>query len=472
MKLPPFLIFHCLYFFLTPVQVNSQPGAGMIDTTFHIGLGASSPVNTINVQEDGKIIVGGWFDSFNGTPANLLVRLNEDGTLDQSFTAAKLGWASDDKVLAALTFPNGKIAVGGTFTKPNGLGDSGIKMLNSDGSLDQSFQGNAIGNIRCMVMQVDGKVLLAGLCSEYNGTSINNIFRINSDGTIDSTFATMITGANAGINSIALQPDGKIIIGGNFTDYQGNVANRIARLNTNGSIDLLFDIGTGLNDYISYNGIGIQSDGKIVCGGRFTEYNGIFKNYLIRLNIDGSVDTTFNLGGIGLNTWASCIFVQVDNKILIGGTFSEYNSTTVNGLARLLSDGQIDISFDSQSSIGADGQINNIATQSDNKLLIGGIFTNYQGYSNKNICRIYGDYSSGIVVSQDISFSIFPNPSSSSFQIEHSGQESSLTLFTTMGVVVYSEKLKKEHAIINTSTFPPGLYYVKVGGMIKKLVIE
>jgi uncharacterized delta-60 repeat protein len=472
MKLPRALFFLGVYFFLSPVRGNSQPGGGLIDTTFHIGSGASSPVNTINVLEDGKIIVGGWFDSFNGAQANLLVRLNEDGTVDQSFTAAKLGWASDDKVLAALALPNGKIIVGGTFTKANGLGDSGIKMLNSDGSLDQSFQGNAIGNIRCMTMQVDGKVLLAGLCSEYSGTSTKNIFRINPDGTIDSTFATMTTGANAGINSIALQPDGKIIIGGYFTDYQGNVANRIARLNTNGSIDFLFDIGTGANDYISSNSIAIQSDGKIICGGRFTEYNGVYKNYLMRLNIDGSVDTTFNLGGVGLNTWASCVFVQVDDKILIGGTFSEYNSTAAIGLARLKNDGQLDTSFDAQSSVGSDGQINMMANQSDNKLLIGGIFTSYQGYPSKHVCRIYGDYSSGVFESKEIGFSIFPNPSSSSIQIKHSGQEGSVTLFNTMGVIVYAEKLKKEQATINTSTFPPGLYYVKVGEKVKKLVIE
>src|SRR5690606_28104299 len=122
------------------------------------------------------------------------------------------------------------------------------------------------------------------------------------------------------------QNDGKIVIGGNFTTYNGAGRNRIARLNADSSMDTSFDPGLGAN-FIVYS-TAIQTDGKILIGGNFTTYNGTFMNRITRLNTDGSLDTSFNSGYP--NSTVSTIAIQNDGKIIIGGNFTTYNGTGIN----------------------------------------------------------------------------------------------------------------------------------------------
>ena len=131
---------------------------------------------------------------------------------------------------------------------------------------------------------------------------------------MDTTFNPG-TGANSGVSAIAIQSDGKIIIGGQFSTDNGTGRNRIARVNSNGSLDTTFNPGTGADNEVS--AIAIQSDGKIIIGGWFTTYNGTGRNRIARINSDGSLDTTFNLG-TGPNGGVSAIAIQSDGKIIIG----------------------------------------------------------------------------------------------------------------------------------------------------------
>jgi uncharacterized delta-60 repeat protein len=165
-------------------------------------------------------------------------------------------------------------------------------------------------------------MIVGGDFYTYNGVNVNYMVRLNSNGTIDTTFNTGL-GFNSSVQSIALQADGKIIVAGFFTSYNGVTVNRIVRLNSNGTIDATFTTGLGVDNLVQ--SIVIQPDGKIIMGGFFTFYNGTTENYLVRLNSNGTKDTTFNTG-TGFNYEVYTIALKSDGKIVLGGYFTSYKS--------------------------------------------------------------------------------------------------------------------------------------------------
>src|SRR5690554_437044 len=267
-----------------------------IDPSFNIGTGVTglnSSVHSIVLQPDGKILAGGDFTTFNGTTQNRIVRLNSDGSLDTSFN---IGTGANHYVRAIVLQPDGKILVGGSFSSFNGTAQNRIVRLNSDGTLDTSFNiGTGFNeNVISVTLQPDGKILVGGHFTTFNGTTQNRLVRLNSDGTLDTSFNTG-TGFSYGVTSITLQPDGKILVGGNFTAFNGTTQNRVIRLNSDGTLDTSFNIGIGFNGYTVHS-ITLQPDGKILVGGNFTAFNGTTQNRITRLNSDGTLDTSFSIG--------------------------------------------------------------------------------------------------------------------------------------------------------------------------------
>jgi uncharacterized delta-60 repeat protein len=137
-------------------------------------------------------------------------------------------------------------------------------------------------------------------------------------GDVDTTFNPGGTGVNGfgGLNSMAVQPDGKIVIGGHFTSYNGNLAGRVMRLNSDGTRDTSFNPGVteGANEVVL--ALAVQPDGKIVIGGNFTSYNGNVAagDFVTRLNADGSLDTTFNVGGAGANGGVASLSAEICSR--------------------------------------------------------------------------------------------------------------------------------------------------------------
>jgi uncharacterized delta-60 repeat protein len=310
---------------------------GSFDNTLSVGTGFTGGIagpRAVAIQSDGKILVGGGFTSYNGTNQSRITRLNADGSLDTGFVIGSgftSGFFPQINALALQT--DGKTVAGGSFTGYNGTGQNNITRLNTDGSIDSSFSiGTGFtGTVSALVLQADGKIIAGGLFTGYNGTGQNYITRINTDGSIDSSFS-IGTGFGAAVNALALQSDGKIIVGGNFTSFNGNTQNYLARLNSDGSYDSTFNTGTGFASSVTT--LALQSDGKIVVGGNFTSFNGNNQNYLVRLNSDGSYDSTFNTGtgfGAAVNTLA----IHSSGRILSGGSFSSFNGTSTGGFILL-----------------------------------------------------------------------------------------------------------------------------------------
>jgi len=343
--------------------------------------GFDSGVSEIAIQSDGKIIVGGIFTTYKGVSANRIIRLNSDGTKDSTFDNS-IGFNTE--VIAIAIQSDGKILLGGNFTTYKGITNNFIIRLNSDGSKDLTFD-NSIGfngQVTSITIQSDGKILVGGNFSTYKGVSANRIIRLNSDGTKDLTFDNSI-GFDSFVNTIAIQSDGKLIVGGGFTTYKGVSEIRIIRLNSDGSKDLTFDNSIGFNS--SVLPIVIQSDGKIIVGGFFTTYKGVSANYIIRLNSDGTKDLTFDNSG-GFNSSNNTIIIQSDGKILVCGTFITYKGVSANRIIRLNSDGSKDLTFDN--SIAFNTTTNAMAIQPNGEILVGGGFTTYRLYTNNRIIRL------------------------------------------------------------------------------------
>lgn len=357
---------------------------GSVDATFNPGTGFNAGVSAIVIQPDGKILVGGSFTQYNGAAANRLVRLNANGTLDATFS---IGTGSTGGIRAMALQPDGKILVGGFFTQFNGTPYKYMVRLNANGSIDPTF---VIGTgfsytVNEIALQSDGKVVVGGEFSTYNGVSAESIIRLNSDGTVDPAF-TYGTGFNGNVYSIKINGDGKIIIAGGTTQYNGTVIGNITRLNTDGTIDLTFTNGSGTVGEIE--SISIQSDGKIVAGGDFASFNGRLRNCIGRFNVDKSFDPTF-MSVFGSNSQIVTAVIQPDDKIVIGGDFSEFNEFSINKIARLLPDGQLDTSFHTGS--GFDSQAYTVNIQPDGKIIAGGFFTTYDGVSVNKIVRLNTD---------------------------------------------------------------------------------
>lgn len=363
------------------VRLNSN---GSIDAAFTIGTGASGIVLSVEIQSDDKIIIAGDVLTYDGTTRNYITRLNANGSLDPIFN---MGSSANNSIYATAIQPDGKIIIGGDFTRYSGTTINRIVRINMDGSLDGTFLTNTgtDASVRSIAIQNDGKIIIAGSFTNYNNSAFNRIARLNTNGTYDLSFTTG-SGFNGTINSTSIQSDGKVIVCGEFTNYNGTPINRIARLDINGSLDPTFNVGTGVNNSIYSSSI--QSDGKIIIAGNFTDYNGILVNRIVRLNTNGTIDNSFNTG-TGANNIIYTTSIQMDGKIIIGGNFTSLNSFSYNKLARLNTNGTIDNSFDI--GIGPNLGVMTTSIQNDAKIIIGGIFTTYNGISRNHIMRLNAD---------------------------------------------------------------------------------
>ncbi len=363
---------------------NSYGQAGANDPGFEPGAGANGSISDLVLQPDGKILIGGNFDAYDGTLRNFCARLDTSGALDPDFDP---GAGTNAMVNAFALQPDGRILIVGLFTTFDGSPRYSIARLLSNGGLDPSFNHSTGANagIQCIALQPDGKILIGGWFTAYDGVARNHIARLNADGGLDTGFdpGSGASDAFANVYTIAVQADGRIVLGGYFATFNGAALNSIARLNADGSLDTGFNPGTGADNNVWTSTL--QPDGKILISGDFATFNGVDQAHLVRLNTDGSVDPTFNTGTGANNTvWATAL--QPDGKILIGGGFWIYDDVPRLRVARLLANGDLDTSFDPGS--GTDNLTVTVAVQPDGRIVIGGSFDDYNGAVRHTIARI------------------------------------------------------------------------------------
>tara|TARA_R110000868_G_scaffold84_3_gene857 strand:+ start:7532 stop:11032 length:3501 start_codon:yes stop_codon:yes gene_type:complete len=373
--------------------------AGTIDTSFVIGSGFTNGfddclIYTTKLQSDGKILVGGNFTSYDGNTAYHLIRLNPDGSVDNTFDYGPYlthNGSGDPAYVKAIEIESdGKILVGGYFDTYNGIPTGYIIRLNTDGSVSDYFTSGFSDIVRAIKVQPDGKILVGGSFGGYNSDPVNYIARLNTNGSLDTTFGTGIgNGFNDSVFSIEVENNGKILVGGNFDNYNGINTNYIARLDQTGSIFNTFN--SGFNNRVQK--IVLQPDGKILCGGQFDEYNGIQSRYMIRLNPNCTINTKFDF-----NDYVIDMCVQPDGRIVVVGKFNEVIDTvygqTFNPeyIIRLNPSGSVDNSFYPVTlSGGFNNDVNSVMLESNGNILVGGWFTDYLGEQYNRLISLNND---------------------------------------------------------------------------------
>jgi len=358
--------------------------AGTVDPAFNPFPGMDNYVHALAIQADGRLLIGGDFQSVNGISRRRIARLNVNGSLDSTFLPSS---GFNDTVLALAVQYDQKILAAGRFTTYNNTNRFGIARLLNDGRLDTSFDPGAGADnpIFSISINAAGHIAVGGSFVTFRGINTPNLAVLNTNGTLLTSFKPG-TGPNATVHSVLFQPDGKLLIGGDFANYNGQQAVRLARLNADGSLDTTFNTGLGPDG--SVRAIALQKDGKIVIGGLFTHYNGVERAYLARLNPDGSLDTTFMNGVSGANGAVYGLSIQTDNKIVVVGDFTRFNGVSRSRITRLFADGTTDptINFGT----GANGYIAAVLNQSDDQIVIAGGFTSFNETPRNYLARLIG----------------------------------------------------------------------------------
>ena len=370
------------------VRLNTD---GSYDGTFNPGSAASPDhVGGLFVQADDQVIVFGDFTTFNGFARSSLVRLDATtGAVDTTFNTAAINLYGDHGLVEAIAEqPDHKLLVGGFFQSVGATAAAGAVRLNTDGTQDPSFDttiaaGKGIG-ANVFAMWPTNRIFIGGYFSTYNGATRNNIAVVDFSGNLDNTFpaSTGVIDGYQEIMALATQSDGKVIVGGLFSSVQGEPHYNIVRLNPDGSIDHTFAITHGTTGTV--RGMFIQPDGKIMIAGQFRSIDNTPWRRVARLNPDGSIDTSFN-PGVGPDQIIYAIAGDSSGNYYIGGDFQNVSNTPRVRLAKLKPDGSLDTAFDPGAGFET---FPKAIVASDAGVVVGGRFTTYQGSTVNHLARV------------------------------------------------------------------------------------
>jgi uncharacterized delta-60 repeat protein len=374
--LPKWLPFLLGAVLLCTIDASAQ-AQGLLDETFNATAFFADKffltINDIALQTDGKILVVGTWTGTGPMSQDHIVRLNPDGSADTSFRVDARG-----VINTVVVQPDGRILLGAVQTNFGGItGTSGFVRLNVDGTIDTSFNSNLNG-VQAIALQPDGKIVVAG-SSVIAGVNRVRVHRLNPNGTLDPAFApTNNLPGQSGISSvrsIALQSDGKILVVGAFTQISGGARKNLARLNPDGTLDTGFNpagcvLGTTPTPCVDgeVTRVAVQPDGKILVGGRVLSFTG--RPYLARLNLDGSLDASFLpfTSFTSINTTVEDMVIQPNGKIVVAGAALLPAVGIVYHPFRLNPDGSVDHSFNPNVGAGLA-----VALQPDGKILVGNV---------------------------------------------------------------------------------------------------
>ena len=418
----------------------------------------SSGASALALQPDGKIVLAGSATDSQGLPMLAVTRFNADGSPDTSFgsggkVALQLGAGSfpSSGANAVALQSNGKIVVAGSASDSSGIQEFLVARFNADGSPDTSFDGDGKqviqlgsgGNtsyLNAVAVQSDGKIVVGGQASDSDGNSRLLVARLTTSGGFDSSFdgngrVIKQVGTAAGLaewaSGVAIQSDGKIVVGGQAADSTGQVALMVVRLTTGGGFDSSFGGGDGtivqqlgLGDprLSRANAVALQADGKIIVGGDATPATGNPGFMVARLASDGTFDSSFGTGGVvvaqlgtGFNASSSAasLTLQPDGNVLAGGVASDSDGDNQLLVARLRgADGTFDGAFGEggkvTSQVGTGdipfSQVTGLALQPDGKVLLGGVANVPGGNTDLLVGRLFHD------VAPTPAFSVLTNP--------------------------------------------------------------
>jgi uncharacterized delta-60 repeat protein len=303
-----------------------------LEALLHYGSGTPAPIQTMTVRTNGKVVLGGDFTRLGENASAGLAQVNPDGSFDDLFnanyTVSVGGTLESNREL--LVQPDDKLIVNSMGTR--------LRRVNTDGTIDTGFQSASIGSITKSVVGPDGMIYVV-----RNATGVNGqVIRIDSRGQTAQTIITATHRTSSGltqsgrINEMAMEKDGALLIGGDFTHLnQTNMAPRLARVSTNGLVDTNFvaQVGvTGLTPRDTITAIEVLASGEILIGGKFTYVDQKMRPTLALLRRDGSMSDDFDplVQGSGIAE-----FERASDGVVVRGAVTSVDGIPVGDIFKL-----------------------------------------------------------------------------------------------------------------------------------------
>ncbi|NVN94562.1 MAG: T9SS type A sorting domain-containing protein [Bacteroidetes bacterium] len=456
----PILLFIISVFFVCNVQ--AQPFS--LDTTFKINYnfysaGSGATVYNLNYEPDGKLMIYGCFNNGFHNPSSML-RIYEDGSLDNTWD-----YQMNDCVSFVKRLNNEYITLSVSLL---------VKFTYEGQWLDSAWEHNLDRDNICGVFYQpyifsDGSILV-GTDSICNVVSDKKrwLMRFLPDGNVDTNFRH---NTNNLVDRIVKYNNNKLLLTGYFNKYDTISIFGMCRTDTTGNLDTTFhSIITSGIPYPIY----VQNDGKIIVCGDMKIIGNPTRLRFIRLNIDGSLDSTFNnFNSIVYipNTpcAASVACPTTDGGYLIGGQFRQYQGYVHNNIAKTDANGFIDTTYfnglgiDSvlYPNLGIPPYVNSIVKGSNDNYYVMGSFTHYNGVKVNPIIRIHG-LSVGINEVEKEKVKVYPNPAINSITFTGIYKDFKLTIFNAIGQIVLQKKLITSNTTLNIESFQRGMYYFQL----------
>lgn len=357
--------------------------------------------------------------------------LSQPCSLDLDFNPAL---DTNAQVYVVTLQPNGQILIGGSFKSVGNVPLANVARLNPDGSLDGTFDPGVaadVGYVTAMALQPDGKVVVGGSFGSSSGAAPANLARLNPDGTVDLDFDPNLY-VDASVNAVVMQTNGMILFGGSFGIVDGLPRKNLARLNPDGSLDSAFDACVASSAGSGATALAVLKNGKILVSGSFTFSTGFSRDGIARLSACGELDTGYApTPGIEQGATAYTFVIPTNGHVVLGGDFRSFHTIQRPGLAQLTTAGGVDFIFAPGTGIPSGTTIYSMGLQSDGKILIGGNFNTYNEQTIYGVARINPDGSLDTPCDPGLG----PNNSVSSFAFQRDGRILVAGKFTTFNNV-------------------------------------
>jgi uncharacterized delta-60 repeat protein len=323
-------------------------------------------------NEVAQTLVGYTLTADNPALFSVAPAINNAGTL--TFTPARTNGATRVVVVAQ---DNGGTANGGVDATTNVFT---VVVQTAPGTVDPTLSTTVDTAVNAVAVQADGKILLGGTFTMVNGTARNRVARLLADGALDTTFNP---GADGTVNAIVVGTDGAIYLAGAFTTVAGTGRLGLAKLLPDGTLDATFTTESSTSGAAGLVlCLALQADGRLLAGGQFSSgLTGGSAPYLARLNLNGTVDSAFNPV---VDNSILTIQPQPDGKLVVSGVFTTVGGQPRARLARLNADGTLDASFTAD----ADNNVVALALAADGKMWLGGAFVNVGGQARARLARL------------------------------------------------------------------------------------
>jgi uncharacterized delta-60 repeat protein len=433
-KLLSLLAAHCL-------AVAAIAQSGSPDPLFDPLVGFNEQIHDVVVQSDGKLICGGNFTSYRGTAVSGIARLNTDASLDNTFNTGTGFAPISANALCVYDLelqPDGKVIIGGYFTTFNGIIANNIVRLNSNGTRDAGFVATADNGVTSMDRRSDGDIYLFGTFVHVNAAIRINVARLNSDGSLDVGFQQP-QGIVSGHGDICLSRDAQGNLDGGliaawWNPSMGFSTGHATKLDATGAVVATFNSGgslfNGLPNEINYSE---STKGYYICG-TFTQFGVNVAQHVLRLTNSGDLNATFTAG---FNDFVGHVDeVLVSGNILpwvfCSGSFTTYigsaGNSSRNGIARLSTTGVLHTGFDPGAGVtGGAGVVGTTPGPNGSRYVWGG-FTTFNGVPRAGICKLSTPVNTN---SGSLKVTTGPNGSETSWSFED--VESGVTLATGGG---------------------------------------